>query len=64
MMVDFPDPEAPTIAVNFPSGIANETFLSTVTFDQLLIYEMSTLRTRGVYETDVGEMNVSSEIWS
>jgi len=31
MIVDFPDPDDPTIAVNFPSGIENETFLRTVT---------------------------------
>jgi hypothetical protein len=31
MTVDFPDPEAPTIAVNFPEGMENETSFRTVT---------------------------------
>lgn len=31
MIVDFPDPDDPTIAVNFPAGIASEIFLRTVT---------------------------------
>jgi hypothetical protein len=31
MMVLFPDPDAPTIAVNLPSGMVREAFFRTVT---------------------------------
>jgi len=64
MIVDFPDPLAPTTAVNFPAGIRSEICFSTITAIRPKNQE-NTFRTRRVNERDVLEFDFSLKIfWS
>lgn len=61
-MVDFPEPLAPTMAVNLPEGMDSETLFRTVTACQLNLKSVGTLRTRGIDEGDIFDFDVALDI--
>jgi len=63
-MVDFPEPLAPTMAVNFPAGMERFIFFRTVTVISIEIGGGGrTFWTRGVDEHDIFEFDVALEIF-